>query len=78
MENNSKKSIDSLKGQEVDGTSVKGGFTLIKNEIDFGTYHVNDLAFAKQNVINHGKQQGFKWAVLVDKISGKTTKIDIP
>jgi len=78
MENNSKKSIDSLKGQEVDGTSVKGGFTLIKNEIDKGHYHVNDIAIAKPNVILHSKQQGFKWAVLVDKVSGKTQTIDIP
>jgi hypothetical protein len=77
MENSSKKSIESLKDQEVDGQNVKGGFSLIRNEDSVGHYHVVNFERAMHNALDDARQQGFKHAKLTDQVSGKTTTFTI-
>ncbi len=73
MENKSKKSIESLKDQEVDGQNVKGGFSLIRNDDNVAHYHVKDFAKAKQNALDDARAHGFTQVNLIDKITGRTT-----
>ncbi len=73
MEKNPKKSFENLKDQEVDGQSVKGGFSLIRNEDNAGHYHVVNFDRAMHNALDDARHHGFKKATLTDKVSGKTT-----
>ena len=77
MENSSKKSIENLKDQEVDGQNVKGGFSLIRNEDNAGHYHVANFDRAMHNALDDARHHGFKQAKLTDKVSGKTTTFTI-
>ena len=73
MKNESKKSIESLKDQEVDGQNVKGGFSLIRNDDNVAHYHVYNFEKAKQNALDDARAHGFTQVNLIDKITGKTT-----
>lgn len=76
METNPKKSIDSLKDQEVDAKDVKGGYTLIRNANSIGYYEVN-APEKWVNAANDAKNKGFKSASIFHKGSGSTKIVDI-
>jgi hypothetical protein len=59
METNPKKSIDSLKDQEIDSQNIKGGFTLIK-EVDGVAHYAIAKVDYKHAAIQDAKNKGFK------------------
>jgi hypothetical protein len=71
-----KKTIDNLRDQEVDGTNVKGGFTLARQSEGTGYYYVHSVD-DKAAAISDAKRRGFKFANITDKASGKTETISL-
>jgi hypothetical protein len=69
METNPKKSIDSLKDQEIDGQNVKGGFTLINHVDGLAHYTVENATF-RNAVLDHAQKNGYKNISFTNKLDG--------
>ena len=69
MEKTPKRSIDSLKEQEVDGQNVKGGFVLTSESNGTG-YYTADSPDDKNAALNDAKVKHYKYAVITNRTTG--------
>lgn len=76
METNPKKSFDSLKDQQVDGTNVKGGFVLTRQEEGMGYYTFHG-ADDRNAAMSDGKKRGFKSITLTNKSTGESRTLTL-